>query len=326
MYEKHYTDAERFGNPSMSTPGRLVMEIRWLQAFVAVAEELHFGRAAARLHLAQSPLSQTIRKLEREIGTPLFDRNTRSVSLTAAGQALLPHAYRVIEELELARQATYASVGTVYGNLTLGFSGALNHLTLPPLTRAVRQRYPDIGLTLIGRVMTRDGVEQVEQGRMDLAFVALPLDPTSLKYRLIAQEAFGVAVPADHRLAGEASIDLADLADDGFITTPIGSGSGLQGTAMRACIAAGFQPRIIQEITDPYMILTLVSAGVGVALMSSGMASIMPNESVFVPLRGEQFYMNHGLAWSPENPSRVLRAVLEVADEVLPTPSAPFQL
>lgn len=296
------------------------MEIRWLQAFVAVAEELHFGRAAQRLHLAQSPLSQTIRKLEREIGTPLFDRNTRSVSLTAAGQALLPHAYRVIEELELARQATHASVGTVYGSLTIGFSGALNHLTLPPLTRVVRQRYPEVGLKLIGRVMTQEGVEQVERGHLDISFVALPLGPTSLESRLVGREPFGVALPADHRLAGEEVIDLSDLADDGFITTPIGSGSGLQGSAMRACIAAGFQPRVVQEITDPYMILTLVSAGVGVALMASGMASIMPNGSVFVPLRGEPVYMNHGLAWSPKNPSQVLRAVLEVAEEVLPTP------
>ena len=118
------------------------MEIRWLEAFVAVAEELHFGRAATRLRLAQSPLSQTIRKLEKDLGMALFDRNTRSVSLTPAGQALLPHAHRVFEELELGRQAVRATSGAVYGSLSIGFSGALNHLTLPPLTRAVRQRYP----------------------------------------------------------------------------------------------------------------------------------------------------------------------------------------
>ncbi len=87
------------------------MEIRWLEAFVAVAEELHFGRAAARLHLAQSPLSQTIRKLERELGVSLFDRSTRSVALTPAGRALLPHAHRIFEELELARQGTRAVSG-----------------------------------------------------------------------------------------------------------------------------------------------------------------------------------------------------------------------
>lgn len=298
------------------------MESRWLQAFVAVAEELHFGRAALRLRIAQSPLSQIIRKLEKEVGAPLFDRNTRSVSLTAAGRSLLPHAYRVLDELRLAKEAAQSSGGTIYGTVSIGFAGALNHKTLPPLTRAVRQRYPNVTLTLMGRVMTRDGVEQVEQGALDLAFVGLPLDPTPpVQTRLIRRETFGAVLPIDHPLAHRKDIDLADLADEGFITTPVSAGSALQDVAMQACVKAGFRPRIVQEITDPYMILTLVSAGVGIALMTSGVASILPSGSVFLPLRGEQTYMNHGLAWSAENPSLALKAVLDVAEEVLPTPS-----
>ena len=296
------------------------METRWLQSFVVVAEELHFGRAAVRLRMAQSPLSQVIRKLEKEVGTPLFDRNTRTVALTAAGHALLPHAYRVLEELDLAKQAAVASVGSVYGTVSIGFTGALNHRTLPPLTRAVRQRYPDVTLTLLGRVMTREGVEQVESGALDHAFVGLPLEPTRLRARLIGREPFGAVLPSDHRLAGEGSIDLAELAHEGFITTPARAGSALQDAAMRACVDAGFRPRIVQEITDPYMVLTLVSAGLGVALMTEGVAGILPSGAVYLPLRGEQTFMNHGLAWSPDNPSPVLRAVLEVAEEVLPTP------
>src|SRR3954447_23973258 len=232
------------------------VEIRWLEAFVAVAEELHFGRAAARLQLAQSPLSQTIRRLERELGVTLFDRSTRSVALTPGGQALLPHAHRVFEELELARQATRAISGVLYGTVSIGFSGALNHLTLPPLTRAVRQRYPDVTLKLVGRVMTRDGVEQVERGSLDLAFVALPLDPSPVvRTRLIAREPLGAALPVDHRLASAQAIDLADLADEGFITTPASLGSGLRETALQACVSAGFRPHVVQEITDPFMIL-----------------------------------------------------------------------
>jgi DNA-binding transcriptional LysR family regulator len=297
------------------------METRWLEAFVAVAEELHFGRAAVRLRLAQSPLSQTIRKLERELGVSLFDRSTRSVALTPAGQALLPHAYRVFEELELARQATRAVSGVFYGTVSIGFSGALNHLTLPPLTRAVRSRYPDVTLKLVGRVMTRDGVEQVERGALDLAFVALPLDPSPVvRTRLIAREPLGLALPVDHPLAGEEPVDLAELADADFITTPAAAGSGLQEAGLRACVNVGFRPRVVQEITDPFMILTLVAAGVGVALVSAEVAQIMPSGSVFVPLRGEPSYLDHALAWSADNPSPVLAAVLGVANEVLPTP------
>ncbi|WP_093085148.1 LysR family transcriptional regulator [Pseudonocardia oroxyli] len=297
------------------------MEIRWLEAFIAVAEELHFGRAAARLNLAQSPLSQTIRRLERELGTSLFDRSTRSVSLTPAGHALLPHARRVFEELELGRQASRATDGVVYGTVSIGFSGALNHLTLPPLTRAVRQRYPDVTLSLTGRVMTRDGVEQVERGALDIVFVGLPLEPSPVCTRLIGKERLGVALPIDHPLAGETEVDLGDLAEDGFITLPLDVGSSLAQLTAQACANAGFRPRIVQEITDPYMILTLVSAGVGVALMAQGVQHIMPASSVFVPLRGEPTYMRHALAWLPDNPSPVLKAVLEIAEEVLPTPA-----
>jgi DNA-binding transcriptional LysR family regulator len=295
------------------------MEIRWLEAFLAVAEELHFGRAAARLRMAQSPLSQTIRRLERELDVTLFDRSTRSVALTPAGEALLPHAHRVFEELELARQATRAVTGVFYGTVRIGFSGALNHLTLPPLTRAVRQRYPEVTLELVGRVMTRDGVAQIERGALDLAFVALPVDPSPLvRTRLISREPLGVALPVDHPLAGDPDVDLAELADDGFITTPAAAGSGLQEAALRACVDAGFRPRVVQEITDPYMILTLVAAGVGVALMSAEVAAIMPSGAVYRPLRGTPTYLSSAIAWSADNPSAVLKAVLAVADEVLP--------
>ncbi|MFV0457875.1 MAG: LysR family transcriptional regulator [Actinomycetales bacterium] len=298
------------------------MEIRWMEAFVAVAEELHFGRAAARVHMAQSPLSQTIKKLEREVGTQLFERSTRSVQLTAAGQAFLPHARRVLEEVDAARRATRASADSVYGRVTIGFSGILNHLSLPPLTRAVRQRYPDIRLDLVGRVMTRDAVEQVISGRIDLAFIGLPVDVTQVQTRMIASEALGVVLPVDHRLAGQASIDLADLAHEDFVTTPISAGSALQELGQRACVDAGFQPRVVQEITDPYMILMLVAAGVGVALMTEGVAHYLPPGACYLPLAGAEVTMRHAIAWSPRHPSSARDAVLGLVTEVLDVPWA----
>src|SRR6478752_4849455 len=297
------------------------MEIRWLHAFVAVAEELHFGRAASRLQMAQSPLSQTIRKLENDVGVPLFERSTRSVALTAGGHTFLPHAYRVLDDVETARHAARASAGGVYGHLTIGFAGVLNHRALPPLTRAVRQRYPHIEMTLLGRVMTRDAIGQLDSGAIDLAFVGLPVTSSSVTARLIRREPYGVVLPLDHRLASESEIDLRDLADEGFVTTPLSAGSALQEGAMHACLAAGFRPRVVQEITDPYMILMLVASGVGVALMASGVADVTPPGTVFVPLTGEATYMNHGIAWAPKKMSAALAAVLTAADDVLPTPS-----
>ena len=296
------------------------MEIRWLESFVAVAEELHFGRAAQRLRMAQSPLSQTIRKLEKDLGTTLFDRSTRSVELTAAGHAFLPHAHRVLEGIETARHATRASEGRVYGRIRIGFTGVLNHRALPPLTRTLRQRHPDIELTLVGRIMTRDAVNQIESGALDLAFVGLPVTSPSVTTRLIRREPFGAVLPSDHRLAGESKIDLRDLSDDGFVTTPISAGSSLQEIAMRACLDAGFRPQIVQEITDPYMILMLVAAGVGVALMSDGIAEILPPGTVFVPLTGKPVYMPHAIAWSSAPPSPAMAVTLRIAEEILPTP------
>lgn len=296
------------------------MEIRWLEAFIAVAEELHFGKAALRLRMAQSPLSQTIRKLERVLGAELFVRSTRSVELTAAGHALLPHARKVLEQLHIAAHAVKVPEGRVYGNLALGFTGVLNHLSLPPLTRALRKAFPDIELTLVGRVMTQDAVHQLESGALDLAFVGLPVDSTRINSRLLAQEAFGVVLPAEHPLASEAALDLAALADDQFITPPLTAGSALHESTMRACADAGFYPHVAQEITDPYMTMMLVAAGIGVALLPEGIAAVVPPGAVYVPLSGKPHYLNHGLAWSVRPGSLAREAFLELSEKVLPTP------
>lgn len=296
------------------------MEIRWLEAFVAVAEELHFGNAAARLRMAQSPLSQTIRKLERSLGAELFIRSTRSVELTAAGHAFLPHAREVLDQLGIAARAVKVPEGRVYGRLALGFTGVLNHLSLPPLTRAVQKAYPEIELNLVGRVMTRDAVHQLESGVLDLAFVGLPVDSTRINSRLLAQEAFGMVLPEEHPLAGESSLELSMLGDERFITPPLAAGSALFESTIQACADAGFYPKVAQEITDPYMTMMLVAAGIGVAFLPEGIAAVVPPGAVYIPLRGRQYFMNHGLAWSVRPGSLARAAFLELSEKVLPTP------
>jgi len=294
-------------------------EIRWLEAFVAVAEELHFGRAALRLHTSQSPLSQTIRKLEADLGTRLFERNTRSVALTPSGHALLPRAYRVLREMRLAREAAQTEVAGIRGKIRIGFSGAVNHLTLPPLTRALRRRYPDIELDLTSRVRTADGLASVANGTLDLAFVGYPESPApSVVARLVAREQIGAVLPLDHPLARKRSIPLKSLAGDDFISPPMDGSSAMTEVLLASCMAAGFRPRVVQELSDPYMVLTFVAAGVGVTLMSSGIAPIIPSGATYVPLEDPPHYMNHAIAWSSENDSAVLAAVLAVVEETFP--------
>ncbi|WP_369745106.1 LysR family transcriptional regulator [Paenarthrobacter sp. AMU7] len=296
------------------------MELRQIEAFLAVAEELHFGRAAERLRMAQSPLSQTIKKLEKGLGAPLFVRNTRSVTLTPAGHSLLPHARRILDEVDLARRAVSAGTGTVYGKIAIGFSGALNHATLPPLTRALRQRYPQLDVTLRGGLLTQEALHQLGNGALDLAFIGLPIDAPSLATRCIAIERLGVTLPADHPLAGQASVEMAELANDPFITMPAAQGSTLREVTFAACAAAGFRPRIAQEVSDPYTALSLVAGGVGISLMPGSIEGIMPAGIVFLPLQGDDVLLFSGLAWNPGSMSPAVRAAIQLAEEVLPTP------
>ncbi|HIW45362.1 MAG TPA: LysR family transcriptional regulator [Candidatus Yaniella excrementigallinarum] len=293
------------------------MEIRWLEAFIAVAEELHFGNAAIRLRMAQSPLSQVIRKLERSLGTKLFIRSTRSVELTAAGHSFLPHARAVLEEVELAQRSVKDPDGKVYGKLTFGFTGVLNHRALLKFTRAVRDTYPQIELSLVGRVMTQDAIAQLDAGTLDLAFVGLPTESTRTETRLLFRERFGMVVPIEHPLAHADHPELSMFAEDPFITPPIGAGSVLYDDTMRACAEAGFQPFISQQITDPYMGMMLVAAGVGVAYLPDGVKPVVPPGTTFVSLGGDPVYMNHGLAWSKRGGSVARDAFLEIASEVL---------
>jgi DNA-binding transcriptional LysR family regulator len=297
------------------------VELRQIEAFLAVAEELHFGRAAIRLRMAQSPLSQTIKKLEKSLGAELFERNTRAVSLTNAGLSFLPHARKILEELDLARRAATSVSGTVYGRLGIGFSGALNHKTLPPLTRALRQRYPGLELTLDGGLLTQDALNLLRTGSLDLSFIGLPVDAPSLATRRIAMEPLGATVPVDHPLAGRQTVALNELAGDGFVTMPQAQGSTLREAIFSACTAAGFRTRVVQEVSDPYTALSLVAGGVGVSLMPDSVAGIMPGGTVFIPLSGNVPQLESGIAWNPALVSPALSLALQVAEEVLPTPA-----
>lgn len=293
------------------------MDMRWIEAFLAVAEELHFGRAAERLHMAQSPLSQTIKKLEKHIGAPLFDRTTRTVTLTDAGHAFLPHARRIVAEADLAMRATSAAPGEVYGRVRLGFSGALNHLTLPPLTRTLRKRHPHVALQLVDRVTTEDAVGLVEHGTLDVAFVGLPV-PGALPTRVVTVEELGAALPSDHRLASRDRASLPDLADEDWVLMP--GESALRAAILTACHAHGFRPRVAQEVKDPYTVLSLVAAGLGVSLAPTCLRPIMPAGAVWVPLAGTPPLLRGALLWGAGRVTGAVRALLDVAVAVLPTP------
>lgn len=294
------------------------MELRHLAAFVAVAEELHFGRAAERLHMAQSPLSRRIRTLEDELGAQLFERSTRSVALTAQGDALLEHARRLLDEAALAERAVRAAGHGEVGRVSIGFAGASSYDVLPLLTRAVTSELPGIELVLRGQTYSGQALNDVADGRLDIGFAAVPVR-TGLDARVVRLERIVVALPDRHRLAGQESVALAELASEPFVSFPAAGGSAVRDAAHRACFDAGFTPRIAQEAPDSYTMLTLVGAEVGVALMVSSAQRIHTGHVVFRPLSDEPPALPIALAWRADNPSRALRAVLDVAERVLPT-------
>ncbi|MFF8986996.1 LysR family transcriptional regulator [Streptomyces globisporus] len=297
------------------------MELRHLNAFLAVAEELHFGRAAKRLQMAQPPLSQQIRQLEKELGVQLFHRNTRSVRLTSAGETFLEPVRTVLDDLDTAvRAARSAGIGE-YGRVTIGFAGASSHETLPRLTRAVRAAHPGLELVMTGQTYANTALSRVADGSLDLGFVRLPVARPGVAHRVIDEEELVCALPSDHPLARRETVPLDVLAGEPFVSFPANSGSTVRDTMTDACESAGFTPRIVQEAPDSYTILALVAAGVGVTLTVTSVQHIQQNGLVYRPLAGPAVRLRAALAWRADNPSAALRAVLAVAEEALPTPA-----
>ncbi len=297
----------------------LFVELRHLALFVAVAEELHFGRAAARVHMAQSPLSRQIRLLERDLGEVLFERSTRAVRLTPAGEALLEPARRVLAEAAVARRAVRAAGQGEIGRVTVGFAGASGYDAVPRLTRAVTAELPGIELVLLGQTYSGEALARLDEGTLDLGFVAMPVRE-GISARVVRIERLVVALPDAHPLAERDVVDLTDLASEPFITFPASRGSAVRDAAVQACVRAGFTPLITQEASDAYNLLTLVGAGVGVAIMVESARHIHLEHVMFRQIAGEVPAMPIALAWRSENPSAALRAVLRVAETALPTP------
>lgn len=300
------------------------MELRHINGFVAVAQELHFGRAAARLHIAQPALSQQIAALEKSLGVTLFDRSTRSVRLSSAGERFLPLAQRILLDVETAMRAV-KSGGDLVGRVSIGFAGVSAHVVLPHLARAVRAQHPGIDLRLIGQVYSGEAANRVAEGSIDLGLVRLPLNRPGLTSYTLQKERLVAAVPRDHRLAKRKRVALEELAQEPFVAFPGMGGSAMRAALERAMQDVGCIPHIVQEAPDSLTILDLVAAGVGVTLTVSSVQSRQRSSSevVFIPLRGGGPIIESAITWREDNDSPALMAVLEVMKAAIPEPLEP---
>jgi DNA-binding transcriptional LysR family regulator len=297
------------------------MDLRDLEAFVAVAEELHFGRAAARLHVAQPPLSSRISQLERELKLQLFQRSTRSVSLTDSGLRLLDPARRVLSQMTAVRDTAAAIASGDEGRVRIGFAGASSQRALPLLASAVRKAHPGIQLVLQSQTYVFTAFKRLVAGDLDLAFVRLPNVHPELSHRVVEVERLVCALPTGHRLAEQDVVNVQDLVDDEFVSLADDQGSILQSTMVGKCLSAGFQPRIGQMAPDSVTVLALVAAGAGVTITLSSVCQVQSVGIVYRPLAGpgpDHLFLS--LGWRTDNPSPALHRVLAVGEVALPTP------
>jgi DNA-binding transcriptional LysR family regulator len=301
--------------------GSGLVDLRDLEAFVAVAEELHFGRAAARLHVAQPPLSNRIRRLETELRLQLFERSTRTVALTDAGVRLLDPARRTLVQAAMTREIAASIVSGEEGRVRTGFAGASSQRLLPLLATAVRRTHPRIELVLQSQTYVYTALEELLSGALDLAFVRLPIAHPELSSRAVELEELVCALPADHPFADRERIRLGDLARDDFVSLPHDQGSMLQSTMVSLCHSAGFRPRIVQVAPDSSTVLALVAAGAGVTITLSSVCPVQSVGLVYRPLEGiRPSHLVSALAWRTDNPSTALARVVEVSESALPTP------
>ncbi len=293
-------------------------ELRHLRYFVAVAEELHFGRAAARLHMSQPPLSMQIQALERSLGVQLLARTQRQVSLTRAGEAFLRESVQILSRLEAAgRLAQRVSRGEV-GELAVGFVSLADYNVLPPMLREFRQRAPEVRLALHESTTDRQ-LEALAKGQLDVGFVLPPVLDVRIAYRPLHREPLLAALPARHPLARlRGPVPMARLADQPFILFPRDLASGLYDHIVGLCRAAGFSPRVDQEAVQMQTILSLVSADMGVALIPASLVHLGRTGVTYKRLRETSPLTEIGIAWRQEDSLATLQLFLATAHRLVP--------
>jgi DNA-binding transcriptional LysR family regulator len=296
------------------------MDVQQIRSFLAVAEELHFGRAAERLHIAQPPLSRTIKQLERELGIQLFDRNTRSVSLTSGGQALVAPAKDVLEALRRAETAVRSAGDGEVGLVRIAFAGVSTHGLVARLARAVRSGRPGIELELSSQNFAQPAMKKLVQGDTDIALGRWDVIPAEVAARIVMPDALEIAVPDTHPLAGAHRVRIGQFADDGFVSLPPHEGAVLPDRLRRLSQAAGFVANVVQIAPDTQTALALVSAEVGCHLTLASVAKNVTDPHIaFLPLDAQPHDVDLRAAWRRDDKNPALRAVL---DELLALESA----
>jgi len=286
-------------------------DLRHARAFLAVAEELHFGRAAARLFTTQPALSRTIRGLEEAVGVPLFIRSTRRVELTAAGEAFAAECRLAFGHLGRALGAARSAAEGREGRLRVGYMDFAINGRLPQLLKTYRARYPKVQIDLEYIPTTLQHTALLE-GRIDIGFVIGEFRSQKMLNLLVDQDDFVALLPVGHALATRDRIEAADLVNQPFVVGSEDSFSSFRTLMFSVCHTAGFFPRIVQQASNTSGILGMVAAGVGVTIFAGCVRKLRRVGVVVKPIADVRETIPTFATWSADHPSAVLHRFRDV--------------
>jgi len=292
------------------------VELRHLRYFCAVAEELHFGRAAERLHMAQPPLSQQILQLERELGVTLLVRSTRKVELTPAGDAYLKHVVAILDAVDEAGAQARRIAEGVEGHLAIACVGSATYSLLPRLVRALRDELPGVDVSVRGEMLAPAQIAALLTGEIDLALLRPPVEQPGVLVETVRRDRLLVALPEGHALATRDDLSVSDLRDEEFVAHA-GHGRSVMSSILTAmCADAGFVPRIRHEVEETSTLVTLVSAGLGVAIVPEPTAALDIAGVCYRPLTPDALGVDLDVARAARANSSLLDNVLTVLRQV----------
>ena len=289
------------------------IDLRQLRYFLAVSEELHFGRAALRLHISQPPLSRQIRQLEDQLGVELFLRSKSGVVLTEAGAAFLPEVRRTLLQAEKAIAVARAARGALVGEFVVGYTTVFDRSAIPDVFERLRQRFPN------WRIVTRGKhsislVRDIKNGVLDAAFIGLHTDTQGLAVETILEEPLVVALPANHRLARKRRLGFEDLRGEPMFWFERRLNPGFFDHCQAFFEQIDFKPNAIPEPPDHHILLGLIAEGQGIALISASLLNVKRKGVAFRALKDEANGLSMGIAvtYSQRNPSPVLHQFLDL--------------
>ena len=292
------------------------MELRHLRYFVAVAEDLHFGRAAKRLHIVQPALSKQIAALERELGVTLFSRTKHRTAFTPAGEAFFEEALDILRRVDHATRTAKMTESGAVGSLDIGFIAPAMWSVLPGLLREHRRRHPGVRFVL-QEMPSEPQVRRLKDGELDAAFVS-PFGPDELiSFTTVWREPFVVGLPERHRLARESVVDLADCADETFVLVSRVRSPGFFDQCLRVCQSHGFSPEVIEEGNSPAARCGMVSAGIGVTVAQECISRASWPGVVFRPLVHSDVQAELGVAFRRSDRSATVASLLQTLEQVV---------